>query len=99
MKPPGRVARALCFLAATAFFAVSSGLAENVVPLYGVHELTFRGPAQKPGDAPARDVELVTTWRGVANRADLKSGCAGSRPIMGFRCARTVPPEIFDRRY
>ena len=98
MKPPGRVARALCFLAVTACFAVSSSLAENVVPLYDVHELTFRGPAQKPGDAPARDVELVTTWRHESGQAtqrlcgfwdgDGKGGASGS--VFNVRFCPTV---------
>ncbi len=37
--------------------------AEATVPLYGVHEVVFEGPACGPTDAPARDIELVTVWR------------------------------------
>jgi hypothetical protein len=33
------------------------------VPLYGVHEVVFAGPAMGPTDAPARDVALITRWR------------------------------------
>ena len=33
------------------------------VPLYGVHELSFKGPHMTARDCPARDVELVTLWK------------------------------------
>jgi hypothetical protein len=43
--------------------ACSRGAAEQRVPLYGVHEVVFDGPRCGAGEAPARDVELVTQWR------------------------------------
>jgi hypothetical protein len=41
---------------------------EPSVPLYGVHEIVFAGPACGPADTPARDVELVTRWRHESGR-------------------------------
>jgi len=43
--------------------ACSRGAAEQRVPLCGVHEVVFDGPRCGAGEAPARDVELVTQWR------------------------------------
>jgi hypothetical protein len=40
----------------------------GALPLYGVHELVFNGPACGPADSPARDVELVTQWRHESGR-------------------------------
>ncbi len=36
---------------------------ETELPRYGIHEVSFTGPALGPMDAPARDVELITRWR------------------------------------
>jgi hypothetical protein len=41
---------------------------QPTVPLYGVHEVVFAGPALGPGQAPARDVDLVTQWRHESGR-------------------------------
>jgi len=50
-------------LAIGATLASGCAAAPSEVPLYGVHEVAFAGPALGPDDAPARDVELVATWR------------------------------------
>lgn len=33
------------------------------VPLYGVHEISFRGPLFRPLESPAAEVEFYTEWR------------------------------------
>ena len=68
MTSHGRIAIPTCLLASIVSLAASCGRAENVVPLYGVHEVTFQGPDCGPTDAPARDVELVTQWRHESGR-------------------------------
>ena len=48
--------------------AIRCTAAEPAVPLYGVHEVVFVGPAFGPADVPARDVDLVTQWRHESGR-------------------------------
>lgn len=60
-----RIVLILVSLAASAATAIA---AEQRVALYSVHEVTFEGPTFGPVDVPARDVELVTTWRHESGR-------------------------------
>ncbi len=57
------VARICRGLFLVVLMATARGAAENEVPLYTVYEMEFQGPRCQAADAPARDVEFVTTWR------------------------------------
>jgi len=63
MRPYASPRTIVTIMAVSLALVAGGSAAEHEVPLYGVHEVVFEGPACGPTDTPARDIELVTVWQ------------------------------------
>src|SRR5688572_2443207 len=66
----------LCLAAPTHAADDAAAKEAGRAPVYGVAEITFRGPPQRPADSPARDVTLSVLFR--------HDGGKGQHRVQGF---------------